>query len=58
MSDGGNIELVDIVGTDARLRMVGACGTCPSALMTMKMGVEKALLSELPDQIESVTQVF
>ena len=58
MADGGNIELVDIVGSDARLRMVGACGTCPGSLMTMKMGVERALLSELPGKIESVTQVF
>lgn len=58
VADGGNIELVDIVGTDARLRMVGACGTCPSSMMTMKMGVEKALLSELPGKIDSVTQVF
>jgi len=58
MADGGNIELVDIIGTDVRLRMVGACGTCPSSLMTMKMGVERALLSELPGKVETVTQVF
>lgn len=58
MADGGNIELVDIIGTDVRLRMVGACGSCPSSLMTMKMGVERALLSELPGKIETVTQVF
>jgi Fe-S cluster biogenesis protein NfuA len=38
--------------------MVGACGTCPSSLMTMKMGVERALLSELPGKVETVTQVF
>ncbi len=58
VSDGGNIEFVDLVGTDVRLRMVGACGTCPSALMTMKMGVERALLAEVPDIVETVTQVF
>lgn len=58
VADGGNIELVDVIGKDVRLRMVGACGTCPSALMTMKMGVERALTSELPDLVESVTQVF
>jgi len=58
IADGGNIELVDVVAKDARLRMVGACGTCPSSLMTMKMGVERALLAELPDLVESVTQVF
>lgn len=58
VADGGNIEFVDLVGKDARLRMVGACGTCPSSMMTMKMGVERALVSELPEIIETVTQVF
>ncbi|MCE2929159.1 MAG: NifU family protein [Candidatus Caenarcaniphilales bacterium] len=58
VADGGNIELVDIINKDARLRMVGACGTCPSSLMTMKMGVERALLAEVPDIVESVTQVY
>lgn len=58
VADGGNIELVDLVGMDVRLRMVGACGTCPSSMMTMKMGVERALLAEVPDIVETVTQVF
>ena len=58
VADGGNIEFVDLVGKDARLRMVGACGTCPSSMMTMKMGVERALISEVPDLVETVTQVF
>ena len=58
VADGGNIEFVDLVGTDARLRMVGACGTCPSSMMTMKMGVERALVTEVPDLVETVTQVF
>jgi NFU1 iron-sulfur cluster scaffold homolog, mitochondrial len=58
VADGGNIEFVDLVDKDLRLRMVGACGTCPSSLMTMKMGVERALLSEIPDIVETVTQVF
>lgn len=58
VADGGNIEFVDLIEKDARLRMVGACGTCPSALMTMKMGVERALLAEVPDLVETVTQVY
>lgn len=58
VADGGNIEFVDLIDKDVRLRMVGACGTCPSAMMTMKMGVERALLAELPDLVETVTQVF
>ena len=58
VADGGNIELVDIIDGDVRLRMVGACGSCPSSMMTMKMGVERALMTELPDLVDSVTQVF
>jgi NFU1 iron-sulfur cluster scaffold homolog, mitochondrial len=58
VADGGNIEFVDLIDKDARLRMVGACGTCPSSMMTMKMGVERALVSEVPDLVETVTQVF
>lgn len=58
VADGGNIEFVDLIEKDARLRMVGACGTCPSALMTMKMGVERALLAEVPDLVDTVTQVY
>ena len=58
VADGGNIEFVDLIDKDVKLRMVGACGTCPSSMMTMKMGVERALVSELPDLVDSVTQVF
>ncbi|TLD43516.1 MAG: NifU-like domain protein [Candidatus Jettenia ecosi] len=52
-ADGGDIELVDIEGGIVKVRLKGACGTCPSALMTLKYGVEERLKEEIPE-VESV----
>ena len=56
--DGGDAELVDVEDGIVKVRLLGACGTCPSATMTLKMGVERALKEELPGQIKEVQQVF
>lgn len=48
-ADGGDITLVAIEGSDVHVRLVGACNTCPSSVMTMKMGVERLLQEEFPD---------
>ena len=45
--DGGDITLIKIENNDIYVRLVGACNTCPSSIMTMKMGVE-ALLRARP----------
>jgi Fe-S cluster biogenesis protein NfuA len=47
-ADGGDILLVDVVGMDVHVRLVGACTTCPSSVMTMKMGVEALFKEEFP----------
>ncbi len=47
-ADGGDIQLVDIVDDDVHVRLVGACSSCPSSIMTMKMGVERLLQDEFP----------
>ncbi len=47
--DGGDIELVEIVGGVVRLRLVGACHGCPSSMMTLKAGIERAIQSEVPE---------
>jgi Fe-S cluster biogenesis protein NfuA len=50
MADGGNIELVDVNDEGVvRLRLTGACGCCPMAQTTLKMGVEKALKDQIPE---------
>ncbi|CAI7775210.1 unnamed protein product [Closterium sp. NIES-53] len=56
MADGGNVELYDIDGLVVKLRLQGACGSCPSSTMTMKMGIERRLMEKIPE-IVSVEQI-
>lgn len=55
--DGGDVELVDIEDGVVKLRLMGACGSCPSSTITLKAGIERALLEEV-EGIEEVVQVF
>lgn len=48
-ADGGDIELVEVNGNSARVRLVGMCSACPSAHMTLFMGVEMALRDEIQE---------
>jgi Fe-S cluster biogenesis protein NfuA len=53
--DGGDIELVDIDADNAvHVRLRGACSGCPSAAMTLKMGVERAIKQQVPEITEVV----
>jgi Fe-S cluster biogenesis protein NfuA len=47
-SDGGDIELVDVADNAATVRMSGNCVGCPSASMTLFMGLEQTLKDEIP----------
>ncbi|MFC4303878.1 NifU family protein [Cohnella boryungensis] len=55
--DGGDVELVDIEDGIVKLRLMGACGSCPSSTITLKAGIERALLEEV-EGIQEVVQVF
>ncbi|MBG9718466.1 NifU family protein [Bacillus mycoides] len=57
LRDGGDVELVEIEEGIVKLRLMGACGSCPSSTITLKAGIERALLEEVPGVIE-VEQVF
>jgi Fe-S cluster biogenesis protein NfuA len=48
IQDGGNVELVDIEDGIVKVRLVGACGSCSSSTLTLKMGIEKALKKAIP----------
>ena len=52
--DGGDIELVDYVDGVVKVKLHGACGSCPMSMMTLKMGVEKQLKEEIPEVKEVV----
>ena len=57
LRDGGDCELVDVEDGIVKLRLLGACGSCPSSTITLKAGIERALLEEVPGILE-VEQVF
>jgi Fe-S cluster biogenesis protein NfuA len=48
-ADGGDVELVDVVDGVVKVRLTGACGTCPMSTMTLKMGVERILKEQIPE---------
>lgn len=56
ISDGGNVALHEIDGNVVQLKLQGACGSCPSSVMTMKMGIERRLMEKIPEivAVESV----
>ena len=48
--DGGNVEVVEI--TDdmvVKVKLVGACSTCPQSFMTMKAGIEESVKRSVPE---------
>ncbi|XP_042436120.1 nifU-like protein 2, chloroplastic [Zingiber officinale] len=49
IADGGNVALHEIDGNVVRLTLQGACGSCPSSVMTMKMGIERRLMERIPE---------
>lgn len=55
--DGGDVELVAVEDGIVKVRLMGACGSCPSSTITLKAGIEQAILEEV-EGIEEVQQVF
>nr|GLL28701.1 nifU-like protein 2, chloroplastic isoform X1 [Ipomoea trifida] len=56
IADGGNVALHEIDGNVVRLKLQGACGSCPSSVTTMKMGIERRLMEKIPEvsAVESI----
>ena len=48
-ADGGDIELVGVEGNSAQVRLTGMCAGCPSAHMTLHVGIETVLREEIPE---------
>ena len=48
-ADGGDVELLEVKGSVARVKMLGACGGCPMSMMTLKAGIEAAVLETVPE---------
>jgi len=49
-ADGGDVELVDITdGGIVQVRLTGACKGCPMSQITLKNGIERLVLKEVPE---------
>jgi len=54
MSDGGNVELIDVNDGTVKVKLTGACAGCPMSTLTLKMGIEQVLKQEIPEVKEVV----
>jgi len=54
-ADGGNIELIDVQDGVVKVKLVGACGSCPMSQITLKRGVEARLKAKVPEVKEVVS---
>ncbi len=55
--DGGDVELIDVDKDGVvKVRLVGACVGCAMSQITLKQGIEKVLLNEIPEvkKVENV----
>lgn len=59
LRDGGDVDLIDVDTDDGvvKVRLMGACGSCPSSTITLKAGIERALSQEVPG-VKELEQVF
>jgi Fe-S cluster biogenesis protein NfuA len=50
-TDGGDVEFIDYDEDDGivQLRLMGACGSCPVSMMTLKQGIERRIMSVVPE---------
>lgn len=55
--DGGDVNFQGFVDGIVHLRLIGACGSCPSSTTTLKMGIERMLMEEIPE-VRGVEQAF
>ena len=56
-ADGGFLEYVETEEGWVKVRLGGACSTCAMSSMTLKQGIEKKLMMEIPD-VKGVIQVL
>lgn len=57
-ADGGDVELVNISKEGiVQVKLMGACSSCPMSQMTLRAGVERALIREVPGirRVEAVS---
>jgi Fe-S cluster biogenesis protein NfuA len=57
-ADNGDIELVDVsIDGIVKVKLTGACDVCPLSVLTLRAGIERSLLRQIPGikRVESVS---
>jgi Fe-S cluster biogenesis protein NfuA len=56
-ADGGDVSVHEITPDNiVRLKLHGACGSCPMSIMTLKAGIEQAIMKAVPE-VQSVEAI-
>jgi Fe-S cluster biogenesis protein NfuA len=56
-ADGGNVSIEEITPDNiVKIKLLGACGSCPMSIMTLKAGIEQAIKKAVPE-IEGIEAV-
>ncbi len=56
-ADDGDVELVEITEDGiVKVKLTGACDVCPMSQMTLRAGIERSLLRQVPEirRVEAV----
>lgn len=53
-SDGGDVELIDVNDGIVKLKLKGACSSCPMSTITLKQGIERTLKEQIPEITEVI----
>ncbi len=50
-SDGSDVEFIDFDEDEGivHLRLMGACGSCPVSMLTLKQGIERRIILAMPE---------
>ncbi len=55
-ADGGDVAFVSYENNVVNVELQGACGSCPMSTMTLKQGIETAMMNAIPE-VKAVEQV-
>jgi Fe-S cluster biogenesis protein NfuA len=56
-ADGGNVSVEEITADNVvKLKLLGSCGSCPMSIMTLKAGIEQAIMRAVP-QITAIEAI-
>ncbi|HUS04506.1 MAG TPA: NifU family protein [Dehalococcoidia bacterium] len=54
LAHGGDVQLVDVSNGVVKVKLTGACGDCPMAIITLRQGIERVLKEQVPEVKEVV----